>query len=137
LRVVLKDDAVKLAGGRRTNPTSVGFFLASLWGDQEAFLDKNYGLGTGNFKALATTNISANQKIINPDQIVARLLEASTVLLVSTLWWLWLPRAFQPTHIIVGTLTAMGTTVASLFYFLFFVEEISFVHNSLSLDLNI
>ena len=90
--------------------------------------DEDDRLGTGNFKPATTPNVPACQHIVNPDQIVPRLLKPRPVLLVRASRQLWLLGALQPADIILGPLAAVRTTVRCLLYFFLLVEKIAFVH---------
>ena len=93
--------------------------------------DEDDRLRTGNFKAATATSVPARQHIVNPDQIVSRLLKARPVLLVSSPRQLRPLCSLQPADVVFGSLPAVRATVRRLLCLFFFVEKIAFVHKAL------
>jgi len=93
-------------------------------------LKKDYRLRAGDVKALAATHVLAHQHVVDAHEIVARLLKAHPVLLVCAAREIAFLGALQPTHLVIGPLTAMRTTIGRSLNFLYFVKEIAFVHKN-------
>ena len=102
--------------------------LAGQEGYFEEGLDENYRLRTWNLKTSATAHIFACQHIVNPDQIIARLLKTSSIHFVRPFRRLSLLGSFQPADIVLGALATMRANISRFLYLFLFVEEISFVH---------
>ena len=90
-------------------------------------LNKYNGLRAGDVEAFAA--VLAHEHVIDAHEIIARFLEAHSVLLVCAACEILLLRALQPTHVVFGPLPAMRATISRSFDFLCFVKEIAFVHS--------
>src|SRR4030095_8517503 len=95
----------------------------------ESQSNKYYRLGTWYFKTSSTAHVSADQHVVNPNHVVARLLKSHAVLFVGATRWTALLRPLKPTDVIFPTFAAMRTTVTGLLNFLFLVEKILLVHD--------
>ena len=93
----------------------------------EGVLQEYNRLRTGNVKA-ATTAFTC-QHIVNAYHIVARLLKAHAILLISPSRSRLLLGALEPADVIFPAFAAVGATVGRLLGFLFLVEEVLFVHS--------
>jgi len=85
-------------------------------------------LGAGDIEALAATDIFAHQHVVDANEIVSRFLKAHSVLFAGAPGQITLLSAFEPANLVIGTLATVGAAVAGAFYFLYFVEEIAFIH---------
>jgi hypothetical protein len=91
-------------------------------------LDENYGLGARNIEPPPATRVSAREHVVDPDEVIARLLKPRPVLLIHAPRRLLFLSAFQPADVVLAALATVGTTVRRFFDFFLFVKEIAFIH---------
>ena len=92
------------------------------------WLDKNYGLRSGDLESLPATHVTTREHVVDPHQVIAGFLKASAIHLVGAFRRGCFPGSLEPAYVVFGTFTAVRAAIRGLFNFLFFVKEISFVH---------
>ncbi len=90
-------------------------------------LDEDDRLRIRDLEALAAANILAGKHIVNSNHVISRLTETSSILLVSSGGKLVFFDSSQPTHLIIGTLAAMGAAKLHPLCFRLLVKEIAFL----------
>ena len=112
--------------------TTVGFLVDQSGSRVICSSDKDDRLRARDLKAPAAPCIPARQHIVDPDQVISRLLKTCSVLFICAARRLRFPCALQPANVVFSTFAAVWTTISRLFYFFLLVKEIAFVHGSVS-----
>ena len=110
--------------------TTVGFLVDQSGSRVICSSDKDDRLRARDLKAPAAPCIPACQHIVDPDQVISRLLKTCSVLFICAARQLRFLRPLQPAHIVFGAFATVRTAIRRLFNFFFLVKEIAFVHDS-------
>ena len=92
-------------------------------------IQKRHRLDSGNFKALAATDVFTHDHIVAANHIGLRLGELGAIALVGAAGELLLLGPHQPCKFVFTSLTAVGTRERVCLLGFFFVEKIAFVHH--------
>src|SRR5689334_24039524 len=101
-----------------------------------AALNEHDRLGTRNVEPPPATRVSAGQHVVNPDEIITRLLKSRPIHLVHSSRRLLFLSTFQPPDVVLRALATVGTTVRRFLDLFLFVEKIAFIHWIYSLLIN-